>query len=522
MADFILTKAQIDSYTANSPSITIIARGSIVTDYIELDAGEMVRFKTSTSYWSITDGYFFNNTTKQKMVAGTKNTYDYYNIPVPTCTAPNDWQLYVDIEKAAGNDINDGVYDTTPEPVAPETYKLFTQNDKTKLTNAHLTLYIDDVLAVIGDDFGLSATLKLVADTGYYIVRGDYFSDFVAPYNVEGVISADGLTSTITYVDMEKSGYFIVTTEAGTYTGSGTDTGGTDTGGTDAGGTDAGGTDTGGTGTGGTGTTGTTGTTGVGGAGTEDVSLINSYALMESDLVKLATVRNMFFDDGNGGSVDFTKYFVSLYRLPFKVVEVGETSELVNVGFLETTIDALPVINEVITYNMGSITIPVIENNLLDYMNTDVTLYLPYMNPIVIENDHAIGAVLSVTYKVNVYDGMAVVSIFSDKLNDVIFTDKIDLGKEIPYSKKDSSDMLAPDNIGLGNDNGILKPFVEVMRHDAVLPYGFFTTPVIDEVVLNTQKGYIVVDKINLKSRATDAELNSLENLLRDGVYIND
>ena len=253
-----------------------------------------------------------------------------------------------------------------------------------------------------------------------------------------------------------------------------------------------------------------------------ELSLLSSFALKETDIPKLADVRNAIFNDGAGGDIDFTKYFIGLYRLPFAIPsELLENEKQVVVGFHKSSIIADYFIKNLFTYDMGEIEIPLTKNNSLDFTDTICILHLPYADSINIESQYIIGEKIHVYYDVNVYTGNAVINVFSYKVNSVIYTKEINLGLEIPYaSRKESENITVNQQIGLGNNNGILTPFVEVMRNDAVLENGFFTIPVPDESLLINQSGFIKIEEINLNCKASKDEKEMILNAINQGVII--
>lgn len=253
-----------------------------------------------------------------------------------------------------------------------------------------------------------------------------------------------------------------------------------------------------------------------------ELSLLSSFSLKETDIPKLADIRNAIFNDGAGGDVDFTKYFIGLYRLPFAIPsELLENEKQVVVGFHKSAIIADYFIKNLFTYDMGEIEIPLTKNNSLDFTDVICILHLPYADSVTIESQYVIGEKLHVYYDVNVYTGNAVINVFSYKINSVIYTKEIDLGLEIPYaSRKESENITVNQQIGLGNNNGVLVPFVEVMRSDAVLENGFFTIPVPDESLLINQDGFVKIEEIDLNCKASRTEKEMILNAMDQGVII--
>ena len=72
----------------------------------------------------------------------------------------------------------------------------------------------------------------------------------------------------------------------------------------------------------------------------------------------------------------------------------------------------------------------------------------------------------------------------------------------------------------MGGDNGVLIPYIEIVRNDAILPNGFFTVPVVDESLISGQSGFIKIDNVELETSALGNEKAQIISLLNSGVII--
>lgn len=248
--------------------------------------------------------------------------------------------------------------------------------------------------------------------------------------------------------------------------------------------------------------------------GANNVYLINS--------ADLATINNeRFVADGLGEVRDYGSFILSVLQLPFDVPEdYILNDELVQLSSLQTSVEAPKLNNDVITVDMGSITVLPEENNLLDYANTVTTLHLPRVDSVVLDSNYVIGETISIQYLVDCYTGGATINVHSTKLDDVFLTLEADLGISVPYASESRTPTANNTNVIAGGDNEITVPFIEVARNDAVLPYGFFTVPVPDEGLLNGADGFIRVEEIRLDSLASGSERENIIRLLQSGVII--
>lgn len=256
----------------------------------------------------------------------------------------------------------------------------------------------------------------------------------------------------------------------------------------------------------------------------DKVAYNNVFVLTPEQTREIATTQFVWFKtatettdaEPQGDSI------ISFIELPFTLPsELVQGSKTVQIGMVTSRVVADYVNIDHYVYDMGTISVPQSHDNMLDFDNTVAVLHLPYTNPINIDIDYVMGCDLSVTYDVNFYDGVASVNISSSKIDGVIDTKSIKLNIDIPFGKPDDNpSQNSPRNIELGIDNGVLIPYVEILRNDAVLADGFFTVPVPDESLLVNQVGFVKVDEIDLKVTASKDEKEMILRALDSGVII--
>lgn len=254
----------------------------------------------------------------------------------------------------------------------------------------------------------------------------------------------------------------------------------------------------------------------------EKVAYNDVFVLTPEQARVIATTQYDFYNLGVNTVEPQGNNIISLIDLPFNIDQsLIQGSKKVKIGKVETSITAnyLNIDNYVL--DLGSITIPDDKQNSLSFKNATAILHLPYTNPINIDVEYVIGQTINVTYNVNFYDGIASVNISSSKINGVVDTKSIKLNINIPFGKPDDNPSgSSPSNIDFGIDNGVLRPYIEILRNDVVLENGFFTIPVPDETLLVEQSGFVKIDEIDLRVKASREEKDMILTAINQGVII--
>ena len=223
---------------------------------------------------------------------------------------------------------------------------------------------------------------------------------------------------------------------------------------------------------------------------------------------------------GSDTTYDYGQYILSVLQLPFDIPDniIGGSSAI-QLADKTLTANGEKLLDDVIKVDLGTITVPNAHNNMLDFAGTQAIIHLPLAPSIVLELEYVIGQTLGVYYLLDCYTGKATINITSSKLEGVISSTQVNIGVRVPYM---ANSYTAPENTGVvaGGNNGVNIPYIELISHDAILPHGFFTVPVVDETIINGQTGYIKVDNVELVTGALGNEKAQIISLLNSGVII--
>lgn len=257
------------------------------------------------------------------------------------------------------------------------------------------------------------------------------------------------------------------------------------------------------------------------GSGNEKTLFNNVYLVDNAKMMSLMKEGLTFSwgDPNNPKTQDLSNFILGVLELPFPIEKnlVGdETPIIIADRKLKTT--AKTIYTDEYTINIGSITIPAKYNNSYDYMNTTIRLHLPYMSIIELEAEYVIENTISINYVINLYDGETTVNIHSDKVNKIIYSENINIGRNIPFINNRTRKIGDLTNFG-GTKNGVNTAFIEVIRNIPI-EVNLFNNEITKQSKLTEVKGFVTIDNIILNSSASLEEQIRIKNELGNGVYI--
>ena len=272
-------------------------------------------------------------------------------------------------------------------------------------------------------------------------------------------------------------------------------------------------------------------------------------------------------------------YIISLCVFPYKPSTGSSTNIKLGryvcsdtgadgLGFVAT---GLPLSAQYKVVNMGSVSIPENWGNFLDYSQTTIELYLPFIGSVNIDVSECMGGSISVEYTIDYFTGQCVANVLcersfnlpSGKLipNRAQHSFQGNCAVQLPLSRTDYGSMIgnmingtmqaitnpvqgfvgiAQDAVGGGfrpnvSSKGnivanagfcsVLYPYVRITRPITAEPESYqevMGLPSYINTSLGECTGLCVCDGINLQSvsGATDNELNKIKQLCTEGVYV--
>lgn len=221
---------------------------------------------------------------------------------------------------------------------------------------------------------------------------------------------------------------------------------------------------------------------------------------------------------GTDEYIDTAKYMISLRKMYFKINTTIE--ENICLGPYNTKIMCPVIGTDIVTMDMGSIAIAGRHQNNMDYKNTEMQMYLPFIGFVDLSPSDYMDKEISLKYEINLVDGDALAVLYAE--GNVMQTYACNVSYPVPYrlNFRDNVDTeLKP------NTNYLLseKPFVYVKSYNATAPDA--TLPYKDTKFyskFSDVHGYTEATEIDFEvvhDFITKTEIDEIIDLLKSGVF---
>lgn len=259
----------------------------------------------------------------------------------------------------------------------------------------------------------------------------------------------------------------------------------------------------------------------------ETSGLNNCYVITKEELKEITEARFKAPNIGSGELkfFDYGQYIINLVGIPFdldlKSVEIGRSP--ISLADYKLDVEGMRLSTDVLVVDFGEIKVDKIHNNYLDY-KMGLVLHLPYVSPFSLDIDKFIGFSIEIKYNINLYNGVASIDIYSTKTGEIVVNKQVDLGVNIPFANSTDyeSNIVNNSGVDVGKYNGVDTPFIEIFDVVAMYQDDLFNAPILDVGIMETQRGFVRVENINLNTSAMGGEVSEILDLLSNGVIIND
>lgn len=300
-----------------------------------------------------------------------------------------------------------------------------------------------------------------------------------------------------------------------------------------------------------------------------DAHLFNVYHVVTANLQLLNSLlwSNNFFDNLQKGFNSPMECIAGLHILPFSV---SGSPAHITVGGYDTEISSEHITNYRKVIDIGSLTIEEYWGNFLDYDNTTVKIYLPFVGFQMLETKKVMGATLTIRYVIDIITGdfQCFLKRRKDGKLHVLYTFSGNMAMSLPLSQSSNTNIMnsvlgltsgammsavvgnpAPlmasavstvgsamaqnsgqrsivHNGSYGGSKGYMgemTPYVIIERSKQQIPSNynqFVGVPSYFKATLNTCSGFTKVHEIHLNCSASADERAEIERMLKAGVII--
>lgn len=243
------------------------------------------------------------------------------------------------------------------------------------------------------------------------------------------------------------------------------------------------------------------------------------YNLSKKRITQTKIKSGEMINTGEEQIIDYGDFITALYIIPYELPEtmLGANTSII-LGTLDTDVKAPILKNYKYVAHLGSITVPLVYNNVYDYINTTCTARVPFFGDVVIANEYVIGQTLTFDMTIDMYSGNATLNVTSSFTNSVVYSATKSIAMQVPFIQTQNNTVV--------NSLSSMYKFVsdkvtlEVVRNVPYYADNTFGKDSMECVTLNTKHGYVEVDNVKLVTTATSEEKDTIARLLKSGVFL--
>lgn len=250
---------------------------------------------------------------------------------------------------------------------------------------------------------------------------------------------------------------------------------------------------------------------------TDKYGIITIYNPTPNELKEIGNVRYMVLAGESTGVVDLGAFISSLIKVYVNIPDYDKAN--VKLGGYNTGVQSAVILDDIVETNCGTIEIVGKYGNLMDYKNTTVEIYLPFIGFEKLDTDKVMNEVISLTYKTNIINGDSIACIYNTT-GTLLYTFNCNVAFEIPYKTSgtydDRSDLKIDSNYLFG-----FTPFVTIRTNKS---YNTATLTANDNrvAVINELNGFIACSEVFNTIKATTQEKEEIDRILKDGIILDD
>lgn len=215
---------------------------------------------------------------------------------------------------------------------------------------------------------------------------------------------------------------------------------------------------------------------------------------------------------------DYADYIISLNRFYFPITNT--LPNVIKLANYNTNINANTPLNDIVTLNFGSVTIPQYTNDICDY-EMEIKLLIPFYGFYNISNDY-INKTISLIFDINIINGKGIAKLICDEI--IFDCINIEPCTEVLYKPKINMN-INTENLNARNLYG-LTPYLYIKYFDSENQNIYNVDN--ERKTLNQINGFAKINEIILNQSVltsaqyiTDSEKTELINILQNGVYFN-
>lgn len=243
--------------------------------------------------------------------------------------------------------------------------------------------------------------------------------------------------------------------------------------------------------------------------------IITIYNPTADELRKIGNVRYHIWT-GETQIVDLGNYISSLIKVFVNLPDNLKKQNVVLGGY-DTEVPSAVVLNEIVETSCGSVNIRGKYGNVMDYQNSTIEIYLPFIGFQTLEASKVMNQTIKLVYRTNIINGDSLALIYNDN-NSLLYSFDCNLSFEIPYKTQGAYDSRSKLSIESNYLHGF-NPFVRIWYNK---PYNSASISANDDrvTIVGNETGFISCSQVFNTIKATTQEKQAIDRMLENGIIV--
>lgn len=230
------------------------------------------------------------------------------------------------------------------------------------------------------------------------------------------------------------------------------------------------------------------------------------------------TMNSLVEKFGQNGpeTVDFTRFINQIYRIPFNVPnDLTENVNNIQVGKYTVDVKTKQVNQDKLVIDGGSITVEPHYNNSNDYSPIECILYLPFTKEVNLNINDIINHTINIKYNIDLLSGATTIIVSNE--NNEIYTGQFNISTSLEFYGLYEDKVVNRLNSTYIND--ILQAYIKLIYNKPIENLVSYET--MEHGILKDYHGFTKISNIDLQGTYNYNESTEINELLRQGVFIN-
>ena len=243
---------------------------------------------------------------------------------------------------------------------------------------------------------------------------------------------------------------------------------------------------------------------------------IHIYNMSDGELNTTMNSLVQKFGENGPETVDFTRFINQIYRIPFNIPNnLTEDIDKIEVGKYTVDVKTKQVNQDKLIIDGGSITVEPHYKNSNDYSPIECVLYLPFTKEVSLNINDVINHTINIKYNIDLLSGATTIIVSNE--NNEIYTGQFNISTSLEFYGLYEDKVV--NNLNSTYINDILQAYIKLIYNKPIENLVSYET--MEHGILKDYHGFTKISNINLQGTYNYSEVTEINELLKQGVFIN-